>query len=279
MNNLNTSYQSTHYTVDEFKSPIKIGEVSTDADRLLRATQSTSWAYITAYNPLSVILTDEENQRRNTELEQLLTAYPYKKGIGIDPTGKWKGEASFFIPGISRYEAMDLAQRFGQKAFVYGELGQPATLVTALYTLGKRDIFSHQKTAFLCSQRCPAGTVLKSYDWAKQQRTQGNCIISGNHSQIEKDVVDILLKGQQPLIIVLARGMLQRWDKSILQAIEDERLLIISPFDTPTKRVSRKTAEIRNRTLIHLSDSITVGYVTPDGMLSRLLEGREYLGV
>lgn len=80
-------------------------------------------------------------------------------------------------------------------------------------------------------------------------------------------------------MIILVRGILQRQDKSILQAIEDERLLIISLFDTPIKRVSRKTAEIRNRTLIHLSDGITAGYVTPDGMLSRLLEGREYLGV
>jgi hypothetical protein len=39
------------------------------------------------------------------------------------------------------------------------------------------------------------------------QRESGNCVISGFHSQIEKDVLHYLLKGNQPIIVFLARGL------------------------------------------------------------------------
>jgi len=33
---------------------------------------------------------------------------------------------------------------------------------------GNKEILKLNKTAFLCSQKCPAEVVLKSYDWAKE---------------------------------------------------------------------------------------------------------------
>ncbi len=108
---------------------------------------------------------------------------------------------------------------------------------------GNIKILDLHKTAFLCSQKCSAEIVLKSYDWAKKQRMKGNCIICGNHSQIEKDVFEILLKGKQPLILVLARGMKTRWETAIEKAVNENRLLVISPFKKEIKRVTRETAE------------------------------------
>ena len=81
--------------------------------------------------------------------------------------------------------------------------------------------------------------MLKSYDWAKEQRKKGICVVCGNHSQIEKDVFEILLKGKQPLILVLARSMKKRIEPTIKEAIENDRLLIISPFGKETKRITR----------------------------------------
>jgi Zn ribbon nucleic-acid-binding protein len=128
------------------------------------------------------------------------------------------------------------------------------------------------KTAFLCSQKCPAEIVLKSFDWAKEQRETGNCIICGNHSQIEKDVFEILLKGKQPLILVLARSMKTRWEPEIENAVNEKRLLVISPFEKETKRVTRETAEIRNKKIIEISDKIIVGYKSKNGQLEKLLK-------
>ena len=77
-------------------------------------------------------------------------------------------------------------------------------------SLGNEKILNMPKTAFLCSRRVPASAVLKCYDWAIDQREAGRCVISGFHSQMEKDVLYYLLKGTQPIILALARGLKKR---------------------------------------------------------------------
>lgn len=119
-------------------------------------------------------------------------------------------------------------------------------------TFGNTAILKLKKTAFLCSQKCPAEIVLKSYDWAKAQRKKGNCIVCGNHSQIEKDVFQVLLEGRQPLILVLARSLKKRWEPNIQEAVHQKRLLVIAPFNNHVKRVTRETAFIRNQ---YITDS------------------------
>jgi hypothetical protein len=77
-------------------------------------------------------------------------------------------------------------------------------------TIGNNEILKLPKTAFLCSRKVSASVVLKCYDWAIAQRDAGHCVISGFHSQLEKDVLHYLLKGTQPIILVLARVIKQR---------------------------------------------------------------------
>ena len=60
--------------------------------------------------------------------------------------------------------------------------------------IGNIKFLKEYKIAFLCSRKIPASTVLKCYDWAIEQRENGSCIISGFHSQLEKDVLHYLLK-------------------------------------------------------------------------------------
>ena len=134
----------------------------------------------------------------------------------------------------------------------------------------------HYKTGFLSSRKCPAEVVLKSYEWAKRQRTQDNCVICGNHSQIERDIFEILLKGDQPLVLVLPRGLKKRWDTLWLENVEKDRLLIISPFPKEIKRVTRETAIRKNETILSLSDKIVVGYKSSKGQLDRLLTNLKF---
>ena len=146
-------------------------------------------------------------------------------------------------------------------------------------TWGNKEILKLEKTAFLCSQQCPADVVLKCYDWAKQQRAAGNCIVCGNHSQLEKDVFDILLKGSQPLILVLARKLKTHWEPEVECAVNQNRLLVLSPFNESVKRITRETAEKRNRKIIEISDRIIVGYKSENGQLDKLLKGRQYANI
>ena len=136
---------------------------------------------------------------------------------------------------------------------------------------GNIELLKLKKTAFLCSRKIPASVVLKCYDWAIEQREVGNCIISGFHSVIEKDVFYYLIKGTQPIIIVVARGMKKKVEPELLKPVEEGRLLIITSFEKTIKQVTRETAEKRNRFMIEIADEIVIGHASKGGMLERLI--------
>lgn len=136
---------------------------------------------------------------------------------------------------------------------------------------GNRDILNLHKTAFLCSRTCPAHIVLKAYDWATEQREKDNCVISGFHSQIEKDVFHYLLKGDQPIILALARGMKKRIEPEIQKALGNNRLLILSPFDESVKRITAHTAQTRNELMAEIADEIFVAHASPGGNVEKLI--------
>ncbi len=139
-------------------------------------------------------------------------------------------------------------------------------------TLGNTRLLKLSKTAFLCSQQVPANAVLKCYDWAIAQREAGKCIISGFHSTIEKDVLHYLLKGSQPIIIALARGLKDKLEPELKQALKQDRLLIVTPFNRDVKRVTAKTAVKRNHFMLDLADNLVIGYLNPSGNLSKMLK-------
>lgn len=138
--------------------------------------------------------------------------------------------------------------------------------------IGNIELLKLQKTAFLCSRKVSASIVLKCYDWAIEQREKGNCIISGFHSQIEKDVLHYLLKGKQPIILALARGIKEKLESEFKVAIEQNRFLIITPFNKSVKRVTEQTAQARNQLMLDLADNITVGFISKGGLLEELLK-------
>jgi predicted Rossmann fold nucleotide-binding protein DprA/Smf involved in DNA uptake len=127
------------------------------------------------------------------------------------------------------------------------------------------------KTAFLCSRRVPASIILKSYDWAIARRENNRCIISGFHSQIEKDVLHYLLKGPQPVIVALARGLKKRIEPQLADAITKNKLLVITPFEQTITRANQATANRRNELMAELADEIFVAYAKPNGNIESLV--------
>lgn len=136
---------------------------------------------------------------------------------------------------------------------------------------GNTELLKLRKTAFLCSRDIPASVVLKCYDWAIEQRNSGNCVISGFHSKIEKDVFHYLLAGSQPIIMALARGIKNSIEPEIKKVIDDGRLLLVTPFAEDVKRVTASTAEIRNRFMIELADEVVIGFASKGGMLESMI--------
>ena len=81
-----------------------------------------AFTLVTAQNPQSTPLSEEENRERNGKLErQLLTKnYDYGPSLGKSTDGSWE-EAGFTVFDLSLDEALELGRQFGQHAVVYGE--------------------------------------------------------------------------------------------------------------------------------------------------------------
>ena len=265
------SYNQAEYHIDGIEEPLKVGSLNHEVENLLNRTASKSWCFITAWNPLSVDLSPDENTERNARLRTELAEYHVIEGEGRDPNGAWQPEKSFFVAGIKQTTAKRLATHFGQRAIVFGEKGKPPELIETLFTEGNCELIRLPKTAFLCSRKVPAGIVLKCYDWAIAQRDAGNCVISGFHSKIEKDVLHYLIKGTQPIIVALARGLKTNIEPEFLKPLSDGRLLIVSPFDKKVRRADKRSASIRNQLMLDLADNAVIGHASPGGALERTL--------
>ena len=56
-----------------------------------------------------------------------------------------------------------------------------------------------------------------------------------------------LLKGRQPIILALGRGLKEKLAPQFQKPFEDGRLLIVSPFEKGINRVTQQTATVRNK--------------------------------
>lgn len=131
--------------------------------------------------------------------------------------------------------------------------------------LGNRDFLNLSKTAFLASGTIPLDKVLLCYDWAQQMCREGKCVISGFSSRLEKDVLHFLMKGKQPIILVLARKIYKKVPEELQPLLDSNRLLIISTSSSP--RQSKATALTRNAYICEHADSIVLVGVTEDSSL------------
>lgn len=137
--------------------------------------------------------------------------------------------------------------------------------------LGDAGIWSLPKTAFLCSRKVPAAQVLKCYDWAIAMRDMGKCVMLGAHSQLEKDVLHYLLKGTQPVVLVLARGMKNRLEPELEAEVKKGRLLVVAPFPVEVKRVTAESAMERNRFMADHAEEVVLGHASTGGRLAGLM--------
>ena len=131
--------------------------------------------------------------------------------------------------------------------------------------LGNQELLKLKKTAFLASSTISSETVLWCYDWATEMRNRGECVVSGFSSKLEQDVLHFLLKGSQPIVIVLARRMYKVIPDEIKEPLAQNRLLIISV--SHAIRQSKVTAMARNKYVCEMADKILFVGVTEQSSL------------
>jgi len=141
------------------------------------------------------------------------------------------------------------------------------------YTLGNLDLLRLPLTALFCSRKCPGDAILKSYDLARELREKQIPVISGFHTPVEKDMLDILLKGKGPIVICPARGLEgMRIPRIWSQPIQQGRLLLLSMFDQHIHRVTKETAHQRNLLVAALANERVYVHVEPGGETEKVAE-------
>ena len=105
-------------------------------------------------------------------------------------------------------------------------------LFPRIWALGNLEILENPLLGFFCSVKCPGELILRSYDLARSLRDTETSVIGGFHSPIEKDCIELLLKGTQPIILCPARSIENMLVKKIFrQPLDEGRLLFFRrPF-------------------------------------------------
>ena len=116
------AYCETDYRV-EAQPPfiLKVGRASQALLALHRQYDVRSSAFITACNPYSFLLPDNQNAQLQQRLAQMLTrdGWPYLSGSGQHISGPWPAEASYLVLGIDRAAAARLGRTFEQNAVIH----------------------------------------------------------------------------------------------------------------------------------------------------------------
>jgi predicted Rossmann fold nucleotide-binding protein DprA/Smf involved in DNA uptake len=139
--------------------------------------------------------------------------------------------------------------------------------------LGDVALLLQRKTALFCSVRCPGDKILAAYDAARQLRDAGVTVISGFHSPVEKECLRILLRGNQPIVICLARAMDEiRLPAAWRGPLNADRLLLVSPFRKRPRRPTVESSQYRNKLVAALCDEVLIVHTEPGGNVAHISE-------
>lgn len=147
----------------------------------------------------------------------------------------------------------------------------PAGALPQLVALGDPALLNTKPLALFCSVRCPGRLVLRTYDLAQALRAAQVTVISGFHSPMEKECLDLLLRGSQPVIVCPARGIeAMRVPSDWKPSLQRGRLLVLSPFPGGPKRVDAALAARRNEVVAALAEEVFISYAAPGGGMESL---------
>ncbi|GIW90477.1 MAG: hypothetical protein KatS3mg109_0909 [Pirellulaceae bacterium] len=132
--------------------------------------------------------------------------------------------------------------------------------------LGAVEILRRPALGLFCSIRCPGKAILAVYDLARALRDAGIPVISGFHTPMEKECLDLLLRGEQPIVVCPARSLEgMRLPAALKTGVQAGRLAFVSPFEARQRRAKADQAEERNRLVAALATEVFVAYAAPNG--------------
>ena len=139
-----------------------------------------------------------------------------------------------------------------------------ALLAPEMAHRGPLRLLEEPLTALFCSNRCPGGLILKTYDLARAMRDAGVPVIGGFQTPMERECLRLLLRGKQPVVVCPARGIdNMRIPRAWRPALDDGRLLVLSPFPATARRPTAALAAQRNDLVASRASRVFIAHAAP----------------
>lgn len=143
--------------------------------------------------------------------------------------------------------------------------------------LGNMDLLTLRKVGFLASRKVNPTSVIPTINWANEVSHDPNtAIISGFQSTLEREVLDIILKGTCGIIYVLNRSLYRQTPLNLRPAFDSNRILFISLTSEKTTRPSAVNAAIRNLYIADIVDVLVVSSITIQSSLYPIVRKNKY---
>ena len=137
-------------------------------------------------------------------------------------------------------------------------------LLPKVKSKGNLNLLDEPLMALFCSNRCPGDLILKTYDLAMAMRDAGVPVIGGFQTPMERECLRLLLRGNQPVVVCPARGIdNMRTPRDWRAAIDEGRLLILSPFPAAARRPTAELAARRNDLVAGLAQRVFIAHASP----------------
>lgn len=139
-------------------------------------------------------------------------------------------------------------------------------------TLGNTSLLERKKIGYFASGTIASLSVLPTLDWATEiAKREDVAIVSGFHSKMEREVLDILLRGRCGIICVLARPIYKAIPDKYRNAFAQNRVLFISHNTSKSTMTSRPLCQRRNEYIASISDELVFSSLTPASSLYSLV--------
>lgn len=124
-------YRNAVYKISSPEILISVNKKNPVLDDLLKKENKKSWAFLTAYNPYSILVPEEQNEFNQNKLIKILLNENYilYDGIASSSDNSFPEEKSFLCIGISFERSIEIGNEFEQNAILYAEFGFEAKLI------------------------------------------------------------------------------------------------------------------------------------------------------
>jgi predicted Rossmann fold nucleotide-binding protein DprA/Smf involved in DNA uptake len=136
--------------------------------------------------------------------------------------------------------------------------------VVRFSAIGNTHLLATKKLGLLCSNKCPGKLILQTHDLLASLHGQHITVVGGFHSPIEKECLNILLRGDCPTIICPARSLdRMRIPRGWKTPLDRGRMLLLSAFSSSNRRPTRQSTVRRNCIVAALADKVFIPYAAP----------------